>query len=285
MCRFTLYVGPPVLLRSLVLDPTHSLVRQSHASRERSDPVNGDGFGVSWYADRLSHSPAVFRSISPAWNDRNLADLSRVIESSCVLAHVRAASPGLGVSEANCHPFRSGRLAFMHNGVVGSFAAARRALLRRLSDEAFHSIQGTTDSEHAFALFLDHFRECEGDDPTEALVTAMQKTLRDVIELAKAHGDEDSYLNFAVSDGRSAVVSRFSTAAASPSLYLNRGKRYTCRDGECRMLDADDEGGAVIVSSEPLSAESSWETVPGNHLVVVAPSRQVRFEEISATPR
>ncbi|HED66827.1 MAG TPA: class II glutamine amidotransferase, partial [Planctomycetes bacterium] len=44
----------------------------------------------------------------------------------------------------------------MHNEVVGDFRGIRRALLASLDDEAFHSIQGTTDSEHLFAIATQH---------------------------------------------------------------------------------------------------------------------------------
>jgi predicted glutamine amidotransferase len=48
MCRFTLYMGPPIRLSSLLIEPDHSLIRQSVESREREEPLNGDGFGVGW---------------------------------------------------------------------------------------------------------------------------------------------------------------------------------------------------------------------------------------------
>ena len=45
MCRFALYLGDPIGLDSLLTIPDHSIVMQSRSSRERSDPVNGDGGG------------------------------------------------------------------------------------------------------------------------------------------------------------------------------------------------------------------------------------------------
>src|SRR3954471_19482598 len=98
MCRFVLYLGPRARLSSLIVDPGHSLIRQSVHSREREEPLNGDGFGVGWYARDLAPEPAVFRSITPAWNNRNLQNLARVVASDCVLAHVRAATQSSGAS-------------------------------------------------------------------------------------------------------------------------------------------------------------------------------------------
>ena len=129
MCRFVLYLGPRTRLSSLIVDPNHSLIRQSVHSAEREEPLNGDGFGIGWYANELAPEPAVFRSITPAWNNRNLQNLARVVASDCVLAHVRAATQSSGVNEANCHPFRWRRYLCMHNGDIGDFRDVRRKLL------------------------------------------------------------------------------------------------------------------------------------------------------------
>jgi len=151
MCRFILYLGPSIYLSSLVTEPRNSLIHQSFKAEERAEPLNGDGFGVAWYALEHSTEPALLRSITPAWNNANLFSIARLVKSHCVLAHVRAASQQRSVSEANCHPFVWGRWSFMHNGDVGGFHEIRRALLATLSDRAFDAIGGGTDSEHLFA--------------------------------------------------------------------------------------------------------------------------------------
>ena len=50
MCRLMLYLGPETRLSSLIVEPRHSLIRQSVHSEEREEPLNGDGFGIGWYA-------------------------------------------------------------------------------------------------------------------------------------------------------------------------------------------------------------------------------------------
>ncbi len=44
----------------------------------------------------------VFTSITPAWNNENLNRLATKLESGVIFAHVRAAYPGMPVSEQNC---------------------------------------------------------------------------------------------------------------------------------------------------------------------------------------
>ena len=36
--------------------------------------TNGDGFGIGWYGE--GSVPAVFKSVDPAWNDRNLREVA-----------------------------------------------------------------------------------------------------------------------------------------------------------------------------------------------------------------
>ena len=84
---------------------------------------------------------------------------------------MRAASSRSPVSEVNAHPFQFGKLMWMHNGTlvihlfplfcnliykgeVAKFSAIRRKLVMRLHAKSFDYIAGTTDTEHAGALFV-----------------------------------------------------------------------------------------------------------------------------------
>ena len=126
MCRWLAYSGSPVSIEDLLYRPEHSLIDQSLHSRLGAETTNGDGFGVGWYGE--ADTPGVYRSIEPAWNDRNLRDLSAHIRSPLVFAHIRAAI-GSAVQETNCHPFRYGKWLFMHNGFIGDFQKVRRDLV------------------------------------------------------------------------------------------------------------------------------------------------------------
>jgi len=282
MCRFVLYMGPPITLDLLITRPTYSIIHQSYHSRMREEPLNGDGFGVAWYVPEISPEPAVFRSIQPAWNNTNLGDLARLTRSPVILAHVRAATKGLSVSESNCHPFIAGPLAFMHNGSVAGFTGLKRAIQQRLSDESFSGIRGTTDSEHVFALFQDHYARVDGSDPVGRLASALAATILEVDELAReADPARHSYLNLAVSDGRCAVVSRFATGEeTAPTLFVHEGKEYTCQDGQCLMIDSPAQHHTVIVASEPLTDEPAWKAVPEENMAVIRPDLSVSFTAI-----
>lgn len=287
MCRFALYLGSPLALDSLVTKPVNSIIHQSFHAHERKEPLNGDGFGVAWYVPELSPTPALFRSITPAWNNENLLSLARVTVSECILAHVRAASPGLPVTQTNCHPFTHGRYAFMHNGAIGGFGRVRRSLLESLSDEAFGVIQGNTDSELIFALFLDQHARLADRGAVDAMAAALEATILQVVTAAEGAGvAEPSFLNLAVADGRRAVVSRFTSGPPSEAatLYVHEGKQYVCEEGVCHMVSPDLGRGAVLVCSEPLSQDAGWERVPPNHMVLVGDDRSVTLRACAVRP-
>lgn len=280
MCRFVLYMGPETRLSSLVTDPAHSIIVQSYRSDEREEPLNGDGFGVAWYPQDINEAPAIFKSVSPAWSNQNLLNLSRVISSYCVLAHVRAASPGLPVSRMNCHPFSRGQFTFMHNGAVHDFHAINRQLRRSLSDSSYDWIRGTTDSEAIFALFIDMYSTIQIEDNTEKMATALLKTIDSIEELSRSAGHTAGCdLNLVVCDGQAAVVSRYSSEGRRPnSLHIHTGHSYHCDDGKVTLSPCNDP--TVLVASEPLTKDASWQTVEANHIVVINPLLEIDIRPV-----
>lgn len=270
MCRFTLYLGEPIVLGALLVAPKNSLVHQSLHSEILTARVHGDGFGVAWYASALSPEPAVFRCVTPAWNNENLRHLTRVTESAAILAHVRAASKDSVISESNCHPFAAGRLAFAHNGYLSQFPKVRREISNRLSERTYSAIHGSTDSEYIFALFREHYGRMGGAPGTAKLAGALRATVEELRSLLEElEVDETSYLNLAVTDGEVAAACRVTTGPPTEALSLHVcvGKRYSIEAGNCQLSNSEEGSGAVLISSEPLCEDEAWKTIAPNHLV------------------
>jgi predicted glutamine amidotransferase len=269
-----------MFMSDLVLKAKQSLVLQSYKAREREEPLNGDGFGIGWYTPAVDPNPCVFTSIQPAWNNRNLHRLSEKIQSTCFFAHVRAASPGTFVSEFNCHPFQYEQFLWMHNGKIAEFQKIKRKLRESLHDEYYNFIQGTTDSEHVFALFLNLLEHHIDDYSLSDLIDALISTISQIATWLESAGiDEPSHLNFAVSDGNNIIVSRsaLNTEAEPPSLYISSGDRIEIRNEIYHMSPVKHHPNAVIIASEPLTSDrSEWQKIPKNHLVVVTPELHIK---------
>jgi predicted glutamine amidotransferase len=287
MCRFLTYAGKPILLADLLYRPVNSLIMQSHHAREREEPLNGDGFGVGWYVPDIDPSPCVQRSVTPAWSNNNLQNLATKTRASLLFAHVRAASPGMAVTDANVHPFSYDRFMWMHNGFVADFHRIKRKLRAALKDEFYNMIQGTTDSEHAFALFLNSLRTPFNETGAEEMRRALVETIALLTKLTADEGvTSASFYNFAVTDGQTMVISRYCSAEGikGASLHFSRGTRFECLpDGVCDMhaVAQGEAAQSVIVSSERLTDdEADWTDVPDNHTITVFQDCRVVLEQI-----
>jgi glutamine amidotransferase len=179
----------------------------------------------------------------------------------------------------NGHPFQAGRFLWLHNGRIHGFQRIKRRLCDHLDDAEYDAIQGTTDSEHAFALFLHELGSAEDEYEAEQLLDAMRRMVR-IIErwLEDADPDAPSRLNFAVTDGHNLVATRYVTGdgARPESLYVAQGERLEVHDGKYRMGSSGSGKGSVIVASEPLTeVQDDWHAVPVNHAVTVTPDLEV----------
>lgn len=207
----------------------------------------------------------------------NLETLAEKTKSNLVFAHVRASTYGV-LSETNCHPFTFNNLMFMHNGGISNFNLVKRKLTNHIKDEYFLFIQGSTDSECCFALFLDTLdklgydpNDCKEIDP-KALRQALLKTIEYVKEWTKGTNDP-SLLNFAVTDGNSVVVSRYITSKTeeAASLHFSCGSSFVeYEPNQYRMKRLDRGQNVIMVASEPLTFErGDWIAVPTNSVLTI----------------
>ena len=280
MCRLVAYLGRETLLENVLVAPKNSIVMQSLHARETNLRTNGDGFGVAWYAPEINTSPALFTSISPAWNDRNLLNLTAKIKSPCFFAHVRAASVS-GVSTYNCHPFVYGDWTFMHNGEIHNFIAIKRHLRRLLDDDIYNSIKGETDSEHFFALFL---QLAKGRDLNQLTVVGevLRETMQRIDELLKEFSSKGtSYYNLCLTDGRRLAATRFCTNPKRKPESLHYLVEYVFST-QGVWEKKEEKAAYLVVSSEKLNdLNEGWETVPAQSMLLVDEQKNIQLLPLS----
>ncbi|HEX5700627.1 MAG TPA: class II glutamine amidotransferase, partial [Rubrobacter sp.] len=249
-------------IEELLYKPDHSLIDQSLHARLGVDTTNGDGFGLGWYGAN-SETPAVFHSIEPAWNDRNLREVASHVESPLFLAHIRA-STGTAVQQTNCHPFRYGRWIWVHNGMVRDFARLKRDLALAVDESLYASIEGSTDSELLFYLALTFGLE---EDPP----AAVERMVGYVEEVGYRHGTEHPIqMTIGTTDGINVWAFRYSSEGDSRTLYYSsdvRALRELYPD-RARLRGISDE--ARVIVSEPLGdLPGVWNEVPESSYGVV----------------
>lgn len=167
----------------------------------------------------------------------------------------------------------------MHNGGLGGWKYIKRRLGERLADKWYLGVKGGTDSEWAFALFLDTL-ERMGVDPSsepvqgfgpDVLKSAMLQTIAIINELIdqipestvyNENVDTRSLLNFCVSDGHSIICTRYinSSTDEGASLYCSTGTQWEKTifrddDGDYQMGRHDKCANVTLIASEPLTFE------------------------------
>ena len=262
MCRLLGYLGSSIQLDRILIKLEHSLIVQSYKPQEMtSGTLNADGFGIGWYNLSSDPLPYTYRNTLPIWNDVNLPQLARYVESSCYLAYIRSATSTSSIAMNNCQPFNHQNLTFIHNGFIDDFRQTLyRPIRQQLDDFAYQRIEGTTDSEHIFALVIN---ELEGDRQL-TLQQALKNTVQNLARMADESNLELS-ANIVLSDGKQLAACRYANRKECPSLYY--------------IKDNDRFSDAVIVASEPLF-EGKWISFPESSLIGVGENLEISIESI-----
>jgi glutamine amidotransferase len=173
MCRHLGWLGAPVSVASLVLEPANGLMVQSYSPRrQKHGLMNADGWGVGFFDD---DTPRRWRSAAPLWGDVSFASVAPALRSGCVVAAVRSASVGMPIEPSASAPFTDGRWLLSHNGLVD------RGVLP-LSAKA----ESTCDSALLAALIFDRGLDALG--PTIVEVAAADPNAR--LNILAGNGSE-----------------------------------------------------------------------------------------------
>ncbi len=245
MCRLLAYVGSPVPLSRIMLDPEHSLEKQAWQPRElREAKLNADGFGIAWYNENRQQVFR-YRETLPIWNDANLIDFASSLSQPLWLAYVRSATPGLGVSLHNTQPFIYQQWSFFHNGYILDFAGQKQQLMKqKLDDRYAQLVIGNTDSEYLFALLMQHL-------DTASPLEAIHQCFADINEICA--GDR-CLLNILFSDGTSIFATKHAINGLCPSLYYSDNNPGT-------------GPGNQLIASEKFDNDENWRSLPDNSII------------------
>jgi predicted glutamine amidotransferase len=261
VCRWLAYSGSSIRIEDLLYKPQHSLIDQSLHSKLGAETTNGDGFGIGWYG--VGDTPGVFHSVEPAWNDRNLRELSTHIESPIVFAHIRASS-GTPIQQTNCHPFRHGRWLWMHNGLIREFHEVKRDLALAVDPSLYPEIEGSSDSELFFFLALTLGLE---DDPPGAV----EKAVGLIEETGRRHGVQHPIqMTVATTDGVRVWGFRYSSEGQSRSLFYSTDVS-TLRElhPEIEVLHRVSDESRLVVSEPLRDLPGAWNEVPESSYGVI----------------
>ena len=223
----------------------------------RDDGPHKDGFGMAykdgdeWIVYKSLHNP-----ISKLYDDFNAIHKSNLViihlRHNCHLETKCNISTGRKSLE-NTHPFVHDNYTFSHNGNINDFETCKKSLRKYISDELFSNIQGETDSEWIFYMFLTLLK----DVPENHLrnMKKLHSVLIRLIHILKKECQEFT-ANFILSNGEFSMITRYIHYDAT---------KYT-EPQYPNSLYYDTTGG-IIVTSEPITR--NYKLVPENTAIYV----------------
>ncbi|AGC46144.1 class II glutamine amidotransferase domain-containing protein [Myxococcus stipitatus DSM 14675] len=239
----------------------HSLVTQKNSlliqSREHKD-----GWGIAAYS--AAPMPLVAHGVAPAHSDPDFQRVSNGVSAHTVVAHIRLASVG-AVELRNSHPFNHGRWTFVHNGTVRDFSRHHASIEALICPTLRAGIQGTTDSERCFYLFLTRLaaRHPIGQPvPVEGVARALAETMSLVSAITDTtETPQRSAMNFLVTDGEVMVASR-----RNRTLFVSLGDAFSATG---TLPTSGTKLEQLIVSSEALCGGPHWTPVAEEDVIGV----------------
>lgn len=290
MCRLFGFKGTnPTKLSFLLVDAPNSLARQS--ALDSRNITNSHGWGIGFYQEHQAH---LQKSVKSAFADRNFKFLTNFIEADTMIAHVRDATVG-EISDINCHPFRYKNWIMAHNGTIESFQLLKHHILKKIGPELTQHIQGTTDSECFFFLFISNLSKMVNDitspdiDVTVVKV-ALISTLLQINKLAEEFDIKTpSKLNTVVTNGHVMAASRhghtlyftFKNKGFNEDFKLYKDDvnlKLSFDNLESNIGESYNE--SVMVASEVLNIRDNWFEVPENTILGVTEDLRVSFYSI-----
>ncbi len=260
MCRlFGFRSSRPAPVHPALVTEKNSLLIQSREHK--------DGWGIAAYG--ADPHPQVAHGVGAAHSDPDFHRVSSLVSARTVVAHLRLASVG-AVEKRNAHPFTLGRWCFVHNGTVRNFAQHQAEVEALIRPDLRAHIQGATDSERCFYLFLTRLAEqqpLDGPACVEKVACALAQTMEQVASITDVPGQERSSMNFLVTNGDVMVATRRNRTLFLSDTAPETGKRPH------RALSGPPEPGTqleqFVLASEQLSGEDHWHPIDEEGIVGV----------------
>jgi glutamine amidotransferase len=224
-------------------------------SNECTKPVHdrcikpNDGFGLAWFSDKKW---SIYKQPVQYSQDPNIDSVVRAIPSSMVLGHIRATTNRTKNIFDNTHPFVFENEVFLHNGSVADFAKHRKTILRAIAQPYKKLIQGKTDTELLFYLFLTLKDSCKRKKLPNHLLHNSCAMLFDWCK----QRDIEITANIIYANEESVMITRYSsnTSISAPTLYWNKCRKH------------GDNG--LLITSEPLSKYDAT-LIPENAILLI----------------
>ncbi len=243
--------------------------------------VGSGGWGLGYY-----NRGELLSRVEPRDLGESFHVMERIgdIEAEAFILHNRAATIG-SVRRENTHPFRFHNWLFAHNGTLEGFDDYRERILEAMPPFILRRVQGDTDSELLFHLFLSFMFDAgkvnRVNPGTAAIREALVPAMSMVDAFARKAGHPLSDSSVVISDGYSVVVLGRGIPV-SYSLIEGVTDCEFCRTSRVPKTEPSSvdhrELRAVLITSGPsMVASSLFQDLEDNHILSVTSDHRVEF--------
>ena len=274
---YGLIATEPTRVDCALLRSQRSLILSGFGESRNIQQPTGRGIALLLEEDEIRTAHEVIHT--PL--DTNLDQSQIQTPASAIIAHVRHGSIGKPDLK-NTHPFQHESWVFAHHGTIENFQTIRREVMGEMPPELRRAVQGGTDSEHIFHLFLSYLKRSAGsiagDAPINRIRDSFAKTISMLNEWSERTGTKVVSRIVILATNRRALLA---FRQGGPLHYVERDAVLHCPIcGEPHAATADDRPyRAVAVSSEPFSGEE-WKEVPEGSLMLIDPDLTVTFSPL-----
>jgi predicted glutamine amidotransferase len=184
------------------LDDTNDVLREFRILVDKGNvprgapPGHKDGWGITCYADGTLKE--LRRQPTNAITDELYVTASNEaarIKPKILIAHLRKASPGIGISLENTQPLRRDSWSFAHNGTVWS--------------PSFRRKNGQSDSIVFFEKLLESIQsKSDSGKMHERIANSVMQLRKSILDNPDSNGKTYTSITFILSDGKSLYVLR-----------------------------------------------------------------------------
>ena len=233
MCRLMGYVSPE---KRTVSEIAGSDFEQFTALSAK----HGDGWGYAQV--ETNGAPSLTLEVARAKESAKYLELTKNLESTGGLLHLRWATLNLAVTEGNTHPFSFGNYSFIHNGSI----KPPESLDAFIDSQYLEKLRGSTDSERYFYVLLSFIDKLGAHDG-----------IREGIKTITSHCD----------------FSSLNAMIMTPDIYITISEHNYSRipDGEgpeyYDLYYREGSDGVLVASSGWNQPE--WKQIPNHHFLEV----------------
>ncbi len=261
----------PTRIDCRLIKAQQSMIRRSYSEGRNVDPAFGWGAAVYRGSEEANTERKAFcHPYVPIFESRSMQEGAQVAIASLL------AGPGGKADRRSVHPFTFETWTFAMTGSIENFQTIRREILGEMTPEFRRKVQGGSDPEHIFYLFLSYLKRSAGSTSGDAPINRIREALTKSILMLNQWSDRtgtkvESGIGIITTNRRAFLAYR----QYLPLYFTTRDTIEICPICARKHAPEDDPHyRSVVVTRTPTTLEK-WKKIPDRHILMADPDLAV----------